>query len=225
MAIVGKDSGGVAADGWLQSAERWRILLIIINPITINPTDLIWPFPVLDWSLNLSLIYHELQHDKHLHEELRSLTYLNYKQGGEALTNSSSGREPLFLPTFRQRQPLPPAENRSTLPSPAENRYLPSPVENRSTLPSPAENRYPFSPLPGEGREPDTSFSNMIRVEDKSATRYRMNSTWFTICKDEEHLSNSHNNVASCVKVTKEVKKEIQTYMNKATMSKHLTQQ
>ncbi|KAL0922885.1 hypothetical protein M5K25_006914 [Dendrobium thyrsiflorum] len=77
----------------------------------------------------------------------------------------SFGREPLFLPTFRQRKPLPsPAENRSTLPSPVENRStLPSSAENRSTLPSPAQNRYPFSPTPGEGREPDTMLTYFTR--------------------------------------------------------------
>ncbi|KAL0915978.1 hypothetical protein M5K25_013451 [Dendrobium thyrsiflorum] len=63
----------------------------------------------------------------------------------------------VFLPSAENRYTLPSpvenrclpslAENRSTLPSPAENRCLPSSAENRY-LPSPAENRYPFSPLP-----------------------------------------------------------------------------
>ncbi|KAL0923933.1 hypothetical protein M5K25_004721 [Dendrobium thyrsiflorum] len=52
--------------------------------------------------------------------------------------SSSYGREPLFLPTFRQRK-----ENPFFLP-PAENRNL------------------PFSPLPGEGREPDTMFTEPV---------------------------------------------------------------
>ncbi|KAL0924463.1 hypothetical protein M5K25_005294 [Dendrobium thyrsiflorum] len=37
------------------------------------------------------------------------------------------------------------------------------PAENRNTLPYPAENRYPFSPLPGEGREPDTMLTYSTR--------------------------------------------------------------
>ncbi|KAL0904362.1 hypothetical protein M5K25_026456 [Dendrobium thyrsiflorum] len=90
-------------------------------------------------------------------------------EGEKGCGSLSSPGEPLFLPTFRQRQPLPPAENRCSFqPFGKGNLFLrqrtalPSNLQAKaethsfSNLSAKAENLCPFSPLPGEGREPDT---------------------------------------------------------------------
>ncbi|KAL0907593.1 hypothetical protein M5K25_022011 [Dendrobium thyrsiflorum] len=83
---------------------------------------------------------------------------------GDGREPSSSDREPLFLPTFRQRQRTFFLRQRTALPSnlSAKAENLLPPAENRSfsNLSAKAENLCPFSPLLGEGREPDTMLTS-----------------------------------------------------------------
>ncbi|KAL0903256.1 hypothetical protein M5K25_027618 [Dendrobium thyrsiflorum] len=76
---------------------------------------------------------------------------------------SSSGREPLLLPTFRQRKRTFFLPQRTALPSnlSAKVENLLPPAENRSfsNLSAKAENICPFSPLPGRG---PMSFSPLL---------------------------------------------------------------
>ncbi|KAL0925491.1 hypothetical protein M5K25_003828 [Dendrobium thyrsiflorum] len=91
----------------------------------------------------------------------------------------SPGGEPLFLPTFRQRQPLPPAENRcsfqpfgkcnlflrqrTALPS---NLQAKAETHSFSNLSAKAENLCPFSPLPVYLKNrPKTDFQVQFRPD------------------------------------------------------------